>query len=92
MEESDYIQKLRNYIRTLETQNQVLGQENTMLTEKLRQQNAQDGNSVDPELAGPAEDAALSDEACRKRLERLCKRNKQGLLGQKKSKAINPAF
>ena len=63
-----------------------------MLTEKLRQQNAQDGNSVDPELAGPSEDAALSYEACRKRLERLCKRNKQGLLGQKKSKAINPAF
>lgn len=83
-EESAVIQKLRDYIRNLEMENHVLGMEKRQLTEQLMQRDTEAQQQKESHTVEPAEDLTqLSDEACRKRLERLCKRNRQGRLGQR---------
>lgn len=68
---------LQQRVSELEHENETLRAENVSL-------NAENSNmkaSLDADPKPEASEAGLTDEALRKRLERVCKRNRQGRLG-----------
>ena len=77
---------LREKLRMLELENQALKQEKHDLEYQLSQLNSEmqnmkitcEGANAPPDGQNQEE---VSEEAVRKRLERLCKRNSQGILG-----------
>lgn len=68
-------------LATLKLENEKLKQENATLNAELN--NYKIGQEVEGNLGGepPAPEPEISDEALRKRLERICKKNSQGKLG-----------
>ena len=78
---------LRSKVRILEEENQTLKKEKESLEYQLSQVTTEMQNmriSCDgPDMSVDAEkhQEDISEEAIRKRLERLCKRNSQGILG-----------